>query len=255
MKPLLYVIDADFQEKFSRMHNSTDRSFDEIRVVMQSDLKPGTDTQLAWSACVPNVLKAAARTTPPMVIVLGHKGVFRYVLSALDMHKAEVRATGTEAELRKKLTGEPAVYVAAFHHMAGSAIHALLSQRDLRTPGVFGRLRAIVEEGGGPFGRLSVLKHNLMRPFASVRLLLQVDGRVLDARAVDRVAKGLAAGQKLLGEIEPNSEWSEDFVHAVDETRKLLELDVRQIVDTPKAFNGWVDELTAVLDKVREEAR
>jgi hypothetical protein len=205
------------------------------------------------------VVRAVGRTSPPLVLALGHKGVFRHVLSSSDSHKAEARVASAEEQLRKKLKSEPAVYVAGFHHMAGSAIHALLSQRDLHVAGVFVRLRAIVEEGGGPFGRLSLFKHNLMRPFASVRLLLQVNGTrggaTMDSRAVERLTRGLAEGRKLLGEIEPNSEWSEDFVRAVDETRKLLETDVREVASSPKTFNGWVDELTAVLDNLREEAR
>lgn len=262
MQPLLFVIDTAFTAEFSRIFGSTTATFDqECRVVTQPDSMLGTTMQTSWKHCIDQVVREIRRNPAGLVVVLGHKGIFESNLPTLDRYKAEVRVASAENELREKLGAQPpTVYVSGFHHLPDSAIYRLLADPScLGSPGTFTKLRAIVEDGGGPLGRLSVLKHDLMRPFASARLLLQLEAeegsQKMSRALIERITGAVQQGRADLARVETKAEENPTFHDAVANARSLLARDVHTIAADAASFNLWIDQLNAALDEARREAR
>jgi hypothetical protein len=260
MMPLLFVVDTEFTRDFQDIYQATTKTFQEVRVVARLDTGVA-DIQVDWADCIDQLISASREKATSIIIVVAHKGVFRRRLSELDGHKAEARVLSAENEVVEKI-GAPAppVYVSGFHHVRESQIAGLLADpRDLKLPGVFGRIRSLVEAGGGPLGQLSVIKHDLMRPFSSVRLLLQIEAergdRRLDPLVVQRVSSAIVKGQKDLESLIEKYEATDPFKTAIAKARDVLAEDVATITTDSSAFNGWVDKLNAALDCVRVEAR
>jgi hypothetical protein len=260
MMPLLFVVDSEFTCRFKDKYQGTTKTFQEVRVVARLD-KGVADLQIDWDDCVDTLLAATREKATSLIIAVAHKGVLRRRLSGLDEHKAEVRIPAVERELAEKLGADaPPIYVSGFHHVAESGISRLLSDpEDLKLPETFGRIRSLVEEGGGPLGHLSLLKHNLMRPFASVRLRLQIDAerddRNLDPLVVKSVSGSISIGQAELEKLVTKYEATDPFNIAIAKARDVLAEDVTTITSDAVAFSRWVDKLNAALDCVRVEAR
>lgn len=262
MQPLLFMIDTAFANEFFRIFNSTKLTFDqECRVVTQPDSMLGTTMQTSWEDCIDHVLYELAENPTELAIVLGHKGIFDSCLPALDRYKAEARVPVAEKDLLDRLySPKPVVYVRGFHHLPDSAIYRLLADpSSVAAPGTYTKLRAIVEDGGGPLGRLSVLKHDLMRPFGSVRLHLQLEAedgaQTMSAALINRIAGAIQRGQSDLAAISTCPEDNQTFHDAVNAARSLLGRDVREITADATAFHRWIEQLNEALDEVRQEAR
>jgi hypothetical protein len=262
MRPLLYVIDEEFTNQFTSAYGGPEEEFADCHVKTRSDVHAGTTTQVAWSQCVESVAMQIREYGGPLVLVLGHKGIFRNVLPTLDLFKAEGRVNEAERDLLKDVgSSTPAIHVSGFHHVPDSPIYLQLSKpRLLDSPGGFTRLRILAEHGGGPLARLSVLRHNMMRPFASMRLRLQLDMesgiREIDRTVIERVVSAIADGRTQLATLDSGYyDDSSEFVDAVRNARSLLDESVDEITADPAVFNEWVDRLTDALDVVRQEAR
>jgi len=160
---LLYVIDEIFTEQLTGGTGPDERTCGDFRMVMCSDrdasAPPLSDFEkrppVAWSDRVKDVADKVCETKPDVAIVVGHKVIFRFVTEFVEKHKADARIPSAERELMSRVTGtSPGVIVAGFHHERGiSRIWDLLHDPGaIHAPGLFRRLRAIVEDGGGPFG-------------------------------------------------------------------------------------------------------
>lgn len=259
MQPLLYVIDQAFSNGLWDKYQRAQKAFADCRVVTASDVNFGTTSE-DWNSFVDLVVAAVREEPAPLVIVLGHMGIFERHIAPRDIYKAECRVAAAEKVLRERFGGDVgAVYVSGFHHVPDSQINNfLLDVRELEKPRSFARLRRIVEDGGGPLGRLSVLKHDVMRPFASVRLILQLEAEEenggLGEAVIARVEQAVETGRKRLAAIDA-TDAVPPFVSAIGHARTILEVDVRQITSDPAAFHQWVDQLNDALDGVRQEAR
>jgi hypothetical protein len=262
MQPLLFMIDTAFANEFFRIFGSTTATFDqECRVVTQPDSMLGTTVQTSWEDCIDQVLYELAQNPTDLAIILGHKGIFDSCLPTLDRYKAEARVSAAEKDLLDRLDPpKPVVYVRGFHHLPDSAIYRLLADpSSIAAPGTYTKLRLIVEEGGGPLGRLSVLKHNLMTPFGSVRLHLQLEAedgaQTMSHALVERIVGAVQRGRSDLTAINTCAEENQSFHDAVIAARSLLARDVREIAADMATFQRWIDQLNEALDQVREEAR
>lgn len=260
MMPLLFVVDSKFTCRFRDIYQGTIKTFQEVRVVARFDTEVA-DIQIDWADCVDQLLNASREKATSIIVAVAHQGVFRRRLSDLDEHKAEVRVPAAEREVAEKLDAPaPPVYVSGFHHVDESELARLLADpEDLKLPGFFGRIRSLVEDGGGPLGHLSLLKHNLMRPFASVRLLLQIEAERGDTRldplVVQRVSSAIVKGQTEFENLIKKYEATDPFKTAIAKARDVLAEDVAAITTDALAFSCWVDKLNAALDCVRVEAR
>jgi hypothetical protein len=246
------------------VYGSLNVEFGDYQLMTQPDIVAISDpqaSQIRWTDCVHELASAIDMCAATLVVVAGHQGIFRDYLDVIARTKPEVRIREAEAAIVSQMRApKPRLYVTGFHHVDDSEIHRILRRvKELAYPGTFGRVRAIVEEGGGPAGRLSVLKHELMRPLASVRLLLQLEdesgGRAIDASLAARISTAIRDGRRRLDEANQYCEPTEDFAQALGGVSALFDTDVARITSDPRSFNVWIDELNEALDKVRQEAR
>lgn len=273
MSAVVYVIDLEFTELFSDDRAKDDRrelyedltktQIGEFYLITRPD-GPDKDVknQVSWESCINTLLADVAAYSPTRLVVLGHKGIFRDVMLDSEQQKVESRIRRAEKRLLELLPKPaPALSIFGFHHeLQSSEIWRLLQKPEqLMVSGTLARLRSIVEEGGGPLGKLSALKHQLMRPFASVRLRLQIaaerGNRQLDPESIDRVAAAITSGHTALLEIRASLEPTHSFERALERARGLLEEDLNAITADADHFNGWIDRLNDALDAVRKEAR
>lgn len=268
MSSVVYVIDREFTNRFSDELKKSGRGapYEDLTAAHVGEFflisRPdGLDPrkQVAWGTCIDPLLEHVAPHSPTRLVVLGHKGIFRGMMPGQERYDAECRVRSAEASLRELLPQPvPSIWVYGFHHeLQSSEIWQLLeSPGQLMVPGTLARLRSIVEEGGGPLGRLSALKHELMRPFASVRLRLQVEAergsRRLDPESIDRVVTAIDEGRRQLLHIRESFEQTRNFERALDRAHGLLDEDLQAITSDPDRFNGWIDRLNDALDAVRE---
>jgi type II secretory pathway component PulM len=261
MTSLLYVIEHDFSLSFYETYESLKVSFGDYLLIAEPDVQGGTSAQARWTDRLRKVAAEIRDAAASIVVVAAHQGIFHDYLDAIEESKAEVRVRRAENDLAEELgASAPKLYVTGFHREHDSEIYRiLLKPRELAVPGTFARVRALVEEGGGPAGQISVLKHGIMRPFASVRLLLQLDeenGRGgVDPRLVARVDTAIREGRARLAAAARKYEQTSQFTGAVEKTARLFEAEVERITADPRALNDWIDELNAALDCLRQEAR
>lgn len=259
MTALVYVIDDFISKSFLATYQGMIKDFRGCVVMAVTDAAMGQDESILWSSCVDEVLRAIRRREPSMVIVIGHKGVFRNDMAPLDEHKADVRIAAAEAELAKKL-GEsaPTIYVIGFSHIPDSEINTLFERHRFELEDTLVRLRGIVEKKGGPFGQLSTFKHDLMRPFTSVRLSVQLqeeNGQAPDTAITQRVAKGIDKARQELAVLDSGYEKSPQFLEALKRVRSTLEARAEDVTRSAAEFNDWSDHLNRALDQLRLEAR
>jgi|GEM_PF-4903035 len=266
MSSVLYVIDLDFtkllakaletEEGSAPYENVTMRQLGEFQVIARPD-GPDSDHPVPWDSCVAPLIEHVEPLHPTRLIVLGHKGIFSGLIPmGREQYSVQIRIPAAEKTLREQLPQPtPAVSVYGFHHEQVSEIWRMLEKpEELVVPGTLARLRAIVDEGGGPLGQLSALRHELMRPFASMRLRLQL--HEFDAESVDRIVTAIAKGRDSLLKIQKTFKGTtKSFENALKKACSLLEEDPQTITADPDRFNNWVDGLNDALDLVRKEAR
>lgn len=258
----IYVIDQEFTSKFNDTWSRVEQWFGDFHIFAVPGIRTN-GTPAPWREEIEHVVQAfqAEVVSPSIALILGHMPVFSDVLSPLDIIKMEVRVPKAERELAARLGCDgPLVSVAGFHKEGASEIWQLLKEpRHFMRPGVLACIRSVVENGGGPSGRISALKHEVMRPFASVRLRLELDrergapGMAPDA--LENVSTAIADAKTKLEILEAEPRVSDDFRAAVREARSICETDLQLLTSDSANFNRWIDTLNAALDQVRQEAR
>lgn len=262
MHPTLFVIDEAFVTVVQDVYRATQLPFIDCRLVSISDTYANTTISMNWSKFVDQIVQEVRREPPSLLLVIGHMAIFKGHLPELEHHKPNCRVPAAEEELRNRLgASAPPVYVSGFHHDEHSDIYRVLfSEKVLERPGSFAELRRAVEDGGGPVVRLSILKHDLMRPFASVRLILQLEADEehggLDESVVKRISSAVDSARVRMRTLEEAAKDAlPPYVDAVSYARKLFDTDVKEITANPESFNGWIDRVNHALDEIREVAR
>jgi hypothetical protein len=263
MLELLYVVDKEFTDKVLETCGKTHLLFGNLLVMTRTDIVDGgdpnnEDDRMPWSASVEDFVDTIEARKPQLVIGLAHKGVFKHArLSCQDEYRTEVRVPDAEKEVVKRLGDRaPELYIAGFNHVvADGAVWPHLESRKFDTPRFLFKLRAIVADGGGPFGQLSALKHNLMRPFSCVRLQLQLDDEAskghIDPAIIRKIAAGVDDARAALKKVEAQYVASSAFAASMADAKQLLACDTTEITGTALEFYAWTDQLNAALDGIR----
>jgi hypothetical protein len=259
MMPLLFVVDSEYFRKFVDRYSGSRKQFDTFRVTTLPDLDAHR-RQHSWSAMVDTLIADVQEKPTRLVLVVAHLGVFADYLTYRDKERAEARVEAVEREVAERLGPHPpAVFAKGFHHMNESELSRLLeAAEDLSQPGYFARVRLVIEAGGGPLGKVSLIKHQLMRPFGAIRLLLQLEpsGRQgLDRELAIRVSSAMAAGRAQLEALAAEYEPTPNFTGALGRARTVLARDSAAVTADTASFITWVDELNDALDAVRLGAR
>lgn len=261
MHPILLVIDNAFLRTVPKSYGMTPVRLNDCRLFAISDTFGNAMTG-NWDSFIKHVISEVRNESVPLLLVIAHSPVFKGHVDDLEMHRPEYRVPNAEKQLRAQLGSNVAqIFVKGFHHDEHSEINRFLFKPEiLKQPGSFAQLRRLMEDGGGPLGQIGVLKHELMRPFTSVRLFLQLqaedeeDG--FDAEVKERIVEAVKAGRERLAKHQQEvATGPPSYLDAIRSARQLLDTEMEEITSNPETFHGWIDSLNDALDDIRQVAR
>jgi hypothetical protein len=262
MVAMLYVIDTMFTTLFTAARKGTDDILGCCHVIAVPD-KRLSGLLVTWEDRAKDIVEwfQDSMPKPTMIMVLGHIPIFDdTMLPRMEKLNNDVRVPKAEVDLARRLRGQRVtIAVAGFHKEKSSEIWKLLEEpNQLAAAGTFALLQSAVQEGGGPRGRVSALKHEVMRPFASIRLRMELErekgNQPIDLNATQNISTAMAEARIKLELLESIPDTTEEFKAAVRKAHAICKEDLYQVATDPEVFTAWINNLNTALDSVRQKA-
>jgi hypothetical protein len=250
---LAVVIDTVFRKHVEKVKGRADVTFAPTRLLARDD-EPAT----AFAAHQGAICDAAIEFEVSRVLALVHMHVVGGSVPTAKRNDPHVRVPALEegiADVLKKRSPDsavPSVYVFAFHHFG--ELWRLLESSDFSANFVR-RLLNVADAAQSALTQLDRLKHDLLKPFTSIRLDLGlVRNDESKRQLLDRFAKAAAGARALAAATNvPDDAHSKEQMVAVQAL--LDEERIAAAARDPQALEFWFDALNSAIDELRRQVR